>query len=61
MAEKHANFILNRDRAAAEDIYRLIAYIREQVSERWDILLHPEVHVWGRFDSTDLPYSIHNR
>ncbi|WP_017325390.1 UDP-N-acetylmuramate dehydrogenase [Synechococcus sp. PCC 7336] len=50
VSEKHANFIINRDRATATDIYRLIEQVREQVYERWDIMLHPEVRVLGEFD-----------
>ncbi|MEM9568033.1 MAG: UDP-N-acetylenolpyruvoylglucosamine reductase, partial [Cyanobacteria bacterium P01_E01_bin.34] len=50
VAQKHANFILNRDRARASDIHRLIAHVRQQVFDRWSIWLHPEVRVLGDFE-----------
>lgn len=55
VAEKHANFILNNDRARASDIHQLIAHVRQQVFDRWAIWLHPEVRVLGEFD---LPQAI---
>ena len=53
VARKHANFILNRDRACASDIFQLIVHVRSQVFEHWGISLHPEVHLLGEFDRGD--------
>ncbi|MGK7906625.1 MAG: UDP-N-acetylmuramate dehydrogenase [Synechococcus sp.] len=54
VAEKHANFILNCDRAKASDIHRLIGHVRQSVFDRWDIWLHPEVRVLGEFEAPRL-------
>ncbi len=50
VSEKHANFILNRGQATAQDIYALIHTIQAQVQARWGVLLHPEVKMLGIFD-----------
>lgn len=49
IAERHANFILNCGKAKASDIFQLIERTREQVYERWSILLEPEVKILGDF------------
>lgn len=43
----HANFIVNTDSARADDVYRLMRLIQEQVNNRFGILLEPEVKLWG--------------
>ncbi len=50
VALKHANFILNWDNATADDIYRVIRYVQEQVEYRWSISLKPEVKLLGKFN-----------
>ncbi|MEO0853362.1 MAG: UDP-N-acetylmuramate dehydrogenase [Cyanobacteria bacterium J06648_11] len=50
VAERHANFILNRDRASASDIHSLIRHVQERVRDRWSLVLHPEVKVLGEFE-----------
>ncbi|MEM9512177.1 MAG: UDP-N-acetylmuramate dehydrogenase [Cyanobacteria bacterium P01_E01_bin.48] len=50
VAERHANFILNRDRATATDIHSLIRFVQERVRDRWSLILHPEVRVLGEFE-----------
>jgi UDP-N-acetylmuramate dehydrogenase len=47
---KHANFIVNRDHASAEDIRRLIALVQKTVFEMRGILLEPEVIFVGEFE-----------
>jgi UDP-N-acetylmuramate dehydrogenase len=47
---KHANFIVNRDHASAEDVRRLIAQVQKTVFEMRGILLEPEVIFVGEFD-----------
>jgi len=47
VAEKHANFILNRGGASARDILALMDRVRQRVRERWDVWLEPEVRLLG--------------
>ena len=49
VAERHANFILNRGGASASDIFRLIHYVQDQVEARWALRLKPEVKMLGEF------------
>ncbi|MEN9226207.1 MAG: UDP-N-acetylmuramate dehydrogenase [Thermostichus sp. HHBFW_bins_43] len=50
ISERHANFILNRDRATASDIHHLIRLAQEKVCQHWSLLLEPEVRILGPFD-----------
>jgi UDP-N-acetylmuramate dehydrogenase len=50
VAEKHANFIVNRGGATATDIFNLIAHVQQKVESLWGIKLHPEVKILGSFD-----------
>jgi len=47
VSEKHANFIVNDQNAKASDIEQLIEHVRETVTQRTGISLHPEVHIIG--------------
>jgi len=47
VSEKHANFIINTGSATARDIEELITHVRETVSQRQGVMLHPEVRVIG--------------
>lgn len=49
VAERHANFILNCGGATAMDIFQLIHYVQARVSDRWSVLLQPEVKMLGDF------------
>lgn len=49
VAQRHANFILNCGGATANDIYRLIRYVQEQVQDQWSLWLKPEVKFMGEF------------
>ncbi|MGK7873567.1 MAG: UDP-N-acetylmuramate dehydrogenase [Xenococcaceae cyanobacterium] len=49
VAHRHANFILNCGSATADDIFRLIRYIQEQVEYNWSLSLEPEVKLLGEF------------
>ncbi|MBD2504992.1 UDP-N-acetylmuramate dehydrogenase [Anabaena azotica] len=51
VANLHANFIVNRGGAKANDIFRLIRHIQQEVQERWSILLEPEVKMLGEFQA----------
>jgi UDP-N-acetylmuramate dehydrogenase len=50
VAEKHANFIVNRGGATATDIYQLIAHVQKRIESEWGVKLHPEVKILGAFD-----------
>ena len=45
---KHANFIINRDRASAADILAIIELVQETVSKKFNINLEPEVKIVGQ-------------
>ncbi|MBI5184072.1 MAG: UDP-N-acetylenolpyruvoylglucosamine reductase, partial [Nitrospinae bacterium] len=47
VSEKHANFIVNRGNASADDVIRLIDYIKYAVLEKEGILLETEIHIVG--------------
>jgi UDP-N-acetylmuramate dehydrogenase len=47
VSEKHANFIVNRGQASADDIERLIEHVQAVVEKQSGITLHPEVHMVG--------------
>jgi len=49
VAHRHANFILNLGGAKANDIYRIIRHVQQQVEQRWSICLKPEVKMLGDF------------
>ena len=49
-SEKHANFLVNRGRATAADVRRLMARGRDAVVVLTGVLLVPEVKMWGDFD-----------
>lgn len=47
VSEKHANFIVNRKRATASDILRLIKIVQKSVLAKSGIFLEPEVVIVG--------------
>lgn len=51
VAERHANFILNCGGATANDIFRLIGYVQDQVKQHWSLPLEPEVKMLGDFQA----------
>lgn len=50
VSEKHANFIINRGRATAQDVERLIREVRDRVKADSGIALELEVRVVGEND-----------
>ena len=50
VSEKHANFIVARPGATAEDVNRLIRMVQELVAERFGVSLETEVQRVGDFD-----------
>jgi UDP-N-acetylmuramate dehydrogenase len=49
----HANFIINRGNATANDILGLINYVRDRVHQHYGIELETEVKILGEFDLSD--------
>ncbi len=47
VSEKHANFIVNREKASAADIIRLSEKIQEAVYRQFGVTLVPEVRILG--------------
>jgi UDP-N-acetylmuramate dehydrogenase len=47
VSEKHANFIINRGGAKAEDVWDLIQKIKSEVYQQLGVTLHEEVELWG--------------
>lgn len=50
VSEKHAGFIVNKGRASATDIYRLICFVQAKVYANSGVGLEPEVKLIGEFD-----------
>jgi UDP-N-acetylmuramate dehydrogenase len=50
VSTKHANFIVTRPGARAEDVHHVILQVQERVNERFGVLLEPEVQRVGDFD-----------
>ncbi len=49
VSTKHAGFVINAGGATANDIYRLIQYIKQKVKDKFQIELEPEVRFLGEF------------
>ena len=49
ISPKHANFIINLDRATAADIWKLISLTQKTVEEKFGIKLEPEIELIGEF------------
>lgn len=47
ISAKHANFIINRKNASADDILDLMKMIQETIWEKFNIILKPEVRIIG--------------
>jgi UDP-N-acetylmuramate dehydrogenase len=47
VSHRHANFIINRGKASAEDILAVAARVQETVKDRFNIALVPEVCIVG--------------
>ncbi len=48
--EGHANIVINRGKATAQDIYALTRVMQQKVLEKFQIQLEPEVRMLGGFD-----------
>lgn len=47
VSEKHANFIVNKGDAKADELERLIELVKEKVEKETGVVLHPEVCIVG--------------
>ena len=47
VSEKHCGFVINKGNATCEDIIALIRYIRQQVNDKFGVVLEPEVCILG--------------
>jgi UDP-N-acetylmuramate dehydrogenase len=54
VSQKHANFIVARPGATAEDVHRLMQQILRRVEEVFGVTLEPEVQLVGDFDLASL-------
>ena len=48
ISARHANFIINRGGATARDVIDLVRLVRDRVSRETNIVLEPEVLLYGR-------------
>ena len=46
ISEKHAGFIINKGNATAEDVLRLIDYVKSKIKEHYEVELETEVEIW---------------
>ena len=49
VAEKHCGFVVNRGGATAVDVVGLIGDVQSKVSEKFGVMLEPEVKMLGKF------------
>lgn len=51
VSERHANFIVTKPGASADDVLNLLALVRKRVFEKHGIELHTEIALWRRGES----------
>ncbi len=51
VSEKHCGFVVNKGKATAEDVYRLIREVTARVWEHSGVTLEPEVKLLGEFSA----------
>lgn len=49
VSHKHANFIVNKGQATAEDIHQVISHVQSKVFEKYNVKLHTEVVYMGEW------------
>ncbi|MFA6463368.1 MAG: hypothetical protein WCT51_05020 [Candidatus Shapirobacteria bacterium] len=47
ISEKHANFIVNFDKATSSDIFNLMQFIQQKVFEKFGVTLESEIQLIG--------------
>lgn len=53
VSEKHCGFVINRDHASADDIWKLCCLVRRKVEEQFGVRLEPEIKLVGDFEESD--------
>ncbi len=48
VSEKHAGFIVNKGNATCKDVHSLVSYIQQQIKEKFNVSLKPELEFIGR-------------
>ncbi|MCD6356070.1 MAG: UDP-N-acetylmuramate dehydrogenase [Anaerolineaceae bacterium] len=51
ISPKHANFIINKNNASAQDIFDLIMLAKNTIKEKYGIDLTPEIEIIGEWDN----------
>lgn len=46
VSQKHANFIVNEGNATANDVSALMGIIKEEVKNKFKVILKPEIKIW---------------
>jgi UDP-N-acetylmuramate dehydrogenase len=46
ISTKHANFIINEDKAKAGDVLKLMQLVKKEVKNKFNITLEPEIKIW---------------
>lgn len=49
ISDKHAGFIVNANNATASDVYKLIQKVQSTVKTYFNVMLEPEIKLWGKF------------
>ncbi len=50
VSEKHCGFVINKEKATASDVYRLIQEVQQEVYRQFGVKLETEVKWWGISD-----------
>lgn len=56
VSKKHSGFIVNVDNAKAKDVLDLILYIKKEVFNKFNVLLHRELKIIGEYDDNVLEF-----
>lgn len=46
ISRKHANFIINKGNARADDVLKLMRLVKRKVKDKFNIYLEPEIKIW---------------
>ena len=46
VSEKHANFIINKNKASSRDVITLMARMNRAVAQTYNVVLQPEIKIW---------------
>ena len=48
VSEKHAGFIVNKNKAKSRDILEVIDYVKKEVNNKYNVMLEEEVRIIGK-------------